>query len=772
MVERELKYSKTNDRKIVVLRGVAGSGKSSFLRDRQLSDYALSMDDIRNMISSPLHVTDNYKVIDNSKNRKVFNLFMELLETRLSNGVFTVIDNTNVSTNSIAVIEGLANRYGYNMTVINFEEDYEVLVKRNEKRYGTTKHFISEISLRNMYDTFNQNNDRVKRKYNVISSKDEEGINKLLNNKYANLNKYSKVKVIGDIHGSYNVLIEAIPEIEEDVFYIFLGDYIDRGTKNHEVLNYLLKIYKKDNVVLLEGNHEIYLRAFTNSVELGYGKEFKNYTKKELIDKKTDLKAVRKMMKSIKTMFNFEFNGKCYVCSHGGVLPTNYNLLHHDEKIRGVGGYDFNIDRKWDELSEGEVQFHGHRNKLKVKPHAYKTSYNLEGGVDSGGYLRVATIEGTEVKVKEYLNKDVREDKMREEIAKVEDMLDYAYNTEGIRVKDIEYQDIVGINFGHKFFFKGEWDADSVKARGLFVDLEEKKVVSRGYEKFFNIGEKMTLEEIADSYLYPVVGYKKENGYVGLVSYSHREEGIMFSTKSVMINSTDDLKVPSEFAKELRRIFYNIFNSNQIEYIEDYLRMTNTTLVFEAISMKDKHITLEDKDELVLLDSIKNEIDFNKKSYKRLNELVNNINELNDNEYELRLKEKALLFKNKESFINYIQHQNNFNIKHEGFVFEDSVGNMVKYKSEYYNFWKYFRSTINYAMKIDTYEGVVKSVKDRLSNYKNKKNLNEDAEQYIDNVYDNIEEYIMLVNTDFKYENLLGHKEIDIPKTAQYFEGR
>lgn len=769
MVLKELKYGKTNDRKLVVLRGVAGVGKSTFIKDRGLEDYSISQDMLRNVISSPVHTVDNEKVIDNSKNNYVFKLFHEMLERRLSNGVFTIIDNTNTDIQTIRTAEEKANMYGYDMYVINFEEDTEVLLERNNKRKGTTKYFTSTKPLYRMIDTFTQNNDRIKQKYNVIDSKDEEKLSQLFDNQYINLDNYKEVKVIGDIHGSYTVLNEAIPTIEEDTFYIFLGDYIDRGTKNHEVLDFLLKNYKKDNVVLLEGNHEIYLRAFTNSVELGYGREFKDYTKKELIEKRTPLKSVKKMMKKLKSKYLFEYKGKKYVCTHGGVLPTNYNFLHHEELIRGVGGYEFNVDKRWEELSDGEIQFHGHRNKLKVKPHKYKTSYNLEGRVDSGGFLRVATIRGTEVKVSEYLNTDVRDDRVSKDAKKVEGMLEYANNTEDIRVKEQPYKNNVSVNFGHKFFSKRQWDKDSVKARGLFLDIERKKVVMRGYEKFFNLGEMKTIEETANDFNYPIVGYKKENGYLGLLSYSETEDDLMFGTKSVMINSTDDSVKASDMAKEFRRIFYNTLNEEQLVKVEEYLRMKDNTLVFEVISFKDKHITNETEEGIVLLDSIKNEITFQTKQYGKLVELVEDINSLG-HENKLKVKKKALTFKTKEKFLSYLNSQNNFNIEHEGFVFVDETNNFVKYKSEYYSYWKYFRASVDYIMRReDDFYKVVQSIKARNVSYIEKNDyLDDSVKQVINLVSDNIEEYIMK-HSDFLFENVFGHTSLDVPKTAHYF---
>lgn len=73
------------------------------------------------------------------------------------------------------------------------------------------------------------------------------------------IHKKPKVYVVGDIHGcvlTLKNLIKKIPYKNEDLF-VFLGDYIDRGKRSKEVIDFLFNFsILHNNSVFLMGNHE------------------------------------------------------------------------------------------------------------------------------------------------------------------------------------------------------------------------------------------------------------------------------------------------------------------------------------------------------------------------------------------------------------------------------------------------------------------------------------------------------------------------------------
>lgn len=75
---------------------------------------------------------------------------------------------------------------------------------------------------------------------------------------------------IGDIHGCNTALQEYLAAeggMKDDELYIFVGDYIDRGLQNAEVVKFLLSVMDRKNVLLLEGNHEKNLWLWANEKE-------------------------------------------------------------------------------------------------------------------------------------------------------------------------------------------------------------------------------------------------------------------------------------------------------------------------------------------------------------------------------------------------------------------------------------------------------------------------------------------------------------------------
>ena len=72
--------------------------------------------------------------------------------------------------------------------------------------------------------------------------------------------KNSKIICIGDVHGEIHKLknlFEKLSFTKNDTI-VFLGDYIDRGEDSKSVIDFVLSLKDKCNLVTLKGNHEMF----------------------------------------------------------------------------------------------------------------------------------------------------------------------------------------------------------------------------------------------------------------------------------------------------------------------------------------------------------------------------------------------------------------------------------------------------------------------------------------------------------------------------------
>ena len=68
--------------------------------------------------------------------------------------------------------------------------------------------------------------------------------------------------IIGDIHGEFDTLLALIDKLPQNAEIIFVGDFIDRGVKSREIIEFI----RKNNYACVLGNHE--------QLMIGYGTSF------------------------------------------------------------------------------------------------------------------------------------------------------------------------------------------------------------------------------------------------------------------------------------------------------------------------------------------------------------------------------------------------------------------------------------------------------------------------------------------------------------------
>lgn len=123
-------------KRLYLLRGVPGCGKTTLIEKLGLKDYTLSTDDIRLKIAG-IEVIDGVECISQKKNFVVFKILNSSLEKRMLKNEPVIIDATNIT--GLKTYIDLANKYGYEVVVVDFKVSLGVLLERNKERKSTYK---------------------------------------------------------------------------------------------------------------------------------------------------------------------------------------------------------------------------------------------------------------------------------------------------------------------------------------------------------------------------------------------------------------------------------------------------------------------------------------------------------------------------------------------------------------------------------------------------------------------------------------------------------
>ena len=668
-------------RTLLLLRGIQASGKSTWIKENNLEPYTLSADNIRLNIANPVLLEDGSYEISQKYNKVTWELLYKYLEMRMQNGDFTIIDATHSDLKLLNKYKDLASIYKYTMYCLEFDVPLEEALRRNRER--DSYKYVPERVIERTYETI-KNNEKLPSALKKIETIDE-----IINFYTADVNQYENVVIIGDIHSCAEPLKEVLKDFNEETLYIFVGDYFDRGIQPVETFNIMLDLLEKPNVILIEGNHEEKsMKKFIYDEEK-YTKSFEETTLLPLL-KEYDVDYVRaslkKIYKKLRQCFAFEFRGKKFLCTHGGLpLVPKLTLVSAKEMIHGVGKYETEIGEIYSEnykkgLCQGFIQVHGHRG---VNDGQF--SYCLEDRVEFGGELKVLTIDN-EGKIKKTGIKNSVYNKglklpMSGAVEKVEfntanELINEMIRHQFINVKECEHN-LISLNFNREAFNKKKWNDLTIKARGLFVDKDSGEVKIRSYNKFFNFGERhVNLGYLKKYATYPIRAFKKYNGFLGLASVVNNE--VVLTSKSVTSGKYKD-------------IFQDIWNKVEDE-VKELLKQTmienNCTAVFEVVSPEyDPHIIKYDREHLYLLDFIENKLDLDTHNID-LEFSENLMKKVEFSSDLLTKKEELTRLENYDELYNFLAEKEKSLEEFEGYVLCDNSGFMFKFKLPYYNLWK------------------------------------------------------------------------------------
>ena len=680
-------------RTLLLMRGAPASGKSQWIRDNNLEAYTLEADHFRMLLRSP-SLGESGWYISQEDNGPAWELLLDCLEKRMSNGDFIVLDATHTTSKAVNAYKELLNKYKY--TVYYYEPDtsLEECLARNATRTDYKR--VPEQVIHRMHKMIKTTT--LPKFCKKINSIDE------INNYFTVhlTNRYERVRIIGDIHGCYTALQQAITPWDEKTLYIFCGDYLERGIENKEMMYEMMRLSTLPNTIMLEGNHERHIANFAFNSNLDHSKRFmkevvapivKDMTKKDVESLQREL---RLFYKSLRQCYPFSFHGKKYLVSHAGLsYVPNMTFIATSTFINGFGAYETDIAKIYDNnyekgMCQNFIQIHGHRGVPDGK-----YSFCLEGEVEFGGELKYIDITAdaftkngikNDVYDKEYMRHEYQNMTQYVIFTQNED-INILGNSKLVKVKKCS-PNLYSLNFTSRVFHKRLWNENTVQARGLFVDRMTGDVKLRSYNKFFNLNERpeTELNNLANTLSFPVEIRTKENGYLSILGVINDE--LVFASKSTTEGIHVDL---------FKNLFQKLPTSLQ-EEIKELLKRNCCSMMFEVISQEDTHIIKYDQDHLYVLDMIQNTLDVNGKhidvsfSRERLAEL-DSILKKYDTQL-ISIVKTIQQVNTMDELTNIINKELNSHHESEGFVLVDSNGFMTKFKGPYYNTWKHRRNRI------------------------------------------------------------------------------
>lgn len=685
-----------------MLRGAPASGKSTWIHENGLSPYTISSDAVRLLIATPVYDASGNLIIPQEHNSATWQLINKLIREKMERGDTVILDATCLKSEDMRSYKKMASDNRYIVYVVDFTDvPMQECLRRNAEREQPAR--VPDYVIESFYAKLPYQS--VPNGYRVVSP--DEAAQMFFTCEPYDMTGYRAVNFFGDIHGCYTALCAAMDEIgctrdesgdpilRDDEAYIFCGDYVDRGIENAEALRFLMSIASRDNVMMLEGNHERWLDAWAHDRDVR-SNTFRSKTAPELVGGNINKKDVSRFYRKLIPVAWLRCPGDvlAYAC-HGGVpkMPDPYMGISCSQLIRGVGRYEDadEINACWEATSgeDGIYMVHGHRTAEITDVHPSDHVFSLEGAVEHGGELRIARFEDGRAPYAVCVSNDVfnrvHMDVKLEDVS-FEDAVANLRANPMIREKELG-DGISSFNFSQEAFLKNAWDVQSIKARGLFLDMEGKHIQARSYDKFFNVGEKQNIEEAAASFTYPVVAYRKENGYLGICS-SCGDGKLFFASKST--NRGDYAREFKSFA--LRKLAGNI--TRFAKYLED----NDATAVFEVIMPEfDRHIIEYSEPQIVLLDVIYNDFAYDHIEYEDLCRVAA--------KFKLDVKEQICRFDTKRQLIEWYAKVSSVGyvpedgVQVEGYVLEDVCGNMIKIKCDWYRYWKVIRGMIHDVMR-------------------------------------------------------------------------
>ena len=691
-------------RRLIVTRGIPGSGKSALLRELGLGDVTLEADAFRLRASGPAIGPDGRFSVNQANDQKVWREMADTLGARMANGDTMAVDATHTSAADFKPYRELARRHGYRIACLDLggvpleEADARNLARPEWRRVPRQR--MEEFARR---ITVSEVPDGVLRIPVDSSGAYRDTVRDFLAVPSFDLSACDRVIHVGDIHGcatALRALVDRLGGIRGGDWWFFTGDALDRGLENGDAMRWLLdEAAFRDNVTLIRGNHEAHIHREALGLEPA-SQEFAERTRPQLREAGITPADLSAFCERLEDMVLHTWRGARVMVTHAGLstVPSHPWLVSARQCTHGTGHYEDPVDLQFGRNAPaGWTQVHGHRNSHHVPVMAGARSVNLEGGVEFGGHLRAAVLDGSGWTAEEVPNRLFQPFRERQHsrasivphwmlpgtesgVVMSPELRAAMAAHPGVRERaSAAFPNIVSLNFTKQVFYDRSFDSVTVKARGLFIDCESGEIAARGFEKFFGIGERPdhSPEALRERLVFPLTGWLKENGFLGNIGYDSRSGGLFVASKSA---------TEGDFAAWVREALVAAMpEDGHREALRRFLRDREACIPCEVIEpVRDPHIVEYDRPRLVFLDVLRRATEFERLPY---GDLVRA-----GKEFGVEVKQRAFSLPDWRAFEAWHRrHSRDFSRQIEGYVIGDASGFQFKFKTPWYAFWKLCR---------------------------------------------------------------------------------
>jgi protein phosphatase len=251
---------------LVLLIGASGTGKSSFAAKHFLGTEVVSSDRARGWVADD--------ETDQSATADAFAIVHEIVERRLKNRRFTVVDATNVQPESRKGLLALARKWHALGVGIVFDLPEKVAVERNalrpDRQFGAGP-------VRRQMQTLKRSMRGLQREglryVHILRSPEEVDAVTIARTRLWNDRREDKgpFDIIGDVHGCCDELEALLARLGYTVAWdgkdvrvtppegrraIFVGDLVDRGPRSPDVIRIARHMVEAGTALAVVGNHD------------------------------------------------------------------------------------------------------------------------------------------------------------------------------------------------------------------------------------------------------------------------------------------------------------------------------------------------------------------------------------------------------------------------------------------------------------------------------------------------------------------------------------